>query len=126
MLPQSCPALLRPHGLLSSKLLCPCDSPGKNTGLGCCALFQEIFPTQRSNPHILSLLHWQADSLYLAPPRKPLNCWIRQVYLQSHELVSDTQSMLLSWFTWIIIFVIIIIILHVMKPRLKIPHFHWA
>ena len=26
------------------------DSPGKNTGGGCPALFQGIFPTQRSNP----------------------------------------------------------------------------
>ena len=26
------------------------DSPGKNTGVGCCALLQEIFPTQESNP----------------------------------------------------------------------------
>ena len=26
------------------------DSPGKNTGVGCHALIQEIFPTQRLNP----------------------------------------------------------------------------
>ena len=41
-------------------LLCPWDSPGKNTGASCHFLLQGIFPTQRSNPH---LLHWQADSL---------------------------------------------------------------
>ena len=29
------------------------DSPGKNTGVGCHALFQGIFPTQGSNPGIL-------------------------------------------------------------------------
>ena len=29
------------------------DSPGKNTGVGCHALFQEIFPTQGSNPGLL-------------------------------------------------------------------------
>ena len=28
-------------------------------------LLQEIFPTQESNPHLLQLLHWQADSLPL-------------------------------------------------------------
>ena len=33
------------------------DSPGKNTGVGCHALFQEIFPTQGSNPCLLCLLH---------------------------------------------------------------------
>ena len=37
--------------------------PGKNTGLGCNFLLQGIFPTQGLNPHLLFLLHWQADSL---------------------------------------------------------------
>ena len=32
---------------------CPWDSPGKNTGLGCLALLQGIFPTQGSNPGLL-------------------------------------------------------------------------
>ena len=36
--------------------------------LGCPALFQGIFPIQRSNPHLLYLLHWQAASSPLAPP----------------------------------------------------------
>ena len=31
------------------------DSPGKNTGMGCRALLQGIFPTQGSNPHLLNL-----------------------------------------------------------------------
>ena len=39
------------------------DSPGKNTGVGCHALLQGIFPTQGSNLHLLGLLHWQAGSL---------------------------------------------------------------
>ena len=47
------------------------DSPGKNTGMGCHALFQEIFPTQGSKPYLLCLMHWEADSLPLVPPRKP-------------------------------------------------------
>ena len=34
------------------------DSPGKNTGGGCHALLQGIFPTQGLNPHLLHLLHW--------------------------------------------------------------------
>ena len=44
------------------------DYSGKNTGVGCHALLQGIFPTQGSNPHLLRLLHWQAGSLPLAPP----------------------------------------------------------
>ena len=41
------------------------DSPGKNTGVGCHALLQGIFPTQGSNPGSLAL---QADSLLSEPP----------------------------------------------------------
>ena len=37
---------LWPHGLLPTKLLCPWDFPGKNTGVGCHFLLQEIFLTQ--------------------------------------------------------------------------------
>ena len=49
----SCSAVfssLRPHGLQPASLLCPRDSPGKNTGVGCHALFPGIFLTQGSNP----------------------------------------------------------------------------
>ena len=62
---------LQPYGLQPASLLCPWDSPGKNTGVGCHALLQGIFPTQGSNTHLLRLLHllhWQANSLPLAPP----------------------------------------------------------
>ena len=38
----------------------PWDSPGKNAGVGCHALFQGIFLTQGWK---LYLLHWHADSL---------------------------------------------------------------
>ena len=40
----------------STRLLSPWDSPGENTGVGCHALFQGIFPAQEWNPHLLSLL----------------------------------------------------------------------
>ena len=40
---------LWPHGLQSSRPLCPWDSPGKNTGVGSHSLLQGIFPTQGSN-----------------------------------------------------------------------------
>ena len=52
-------------------LPCPWDSPGKNTGVGCCALLQGIFLTQGSNPRLLRFQHWQAGSLPLAPPGQP-------------------------------------------------------
>jgi len=44
---------------------------GKNTGVGCPFLFQVFFLTQGSNSHLLGFLHWQVDSLPLAPLGKP-------------------------------------------------------
>ena len=41
---------LRPHGLQPTRFLCPWDFLGKNTGVGCHFLLQEIFPTQGLNP----------------------------------------------------------------------------
>jgi len=46
------------------------DSPGKNTGVGCHALFQDIFLTQGSNPHLLQLLIEGGFST-AEPPGKP-------------------------------------------------------
>ena len=61
---------LWPHKLQSAGFLCPWDSPGRSTGVGCYALFQELFLTRGSNPRILCLLHCQVGSLPLAPPGK--------------------------------------------------------
>ena len=47
---------LQSHGLQPSRLFCPWDSPGKNTGVGYFALLQRIFLTQGSNPRLLHLL----------------------------------------------------------------------
>ena len=44
---------LRPHGLWTAWLLCPWNSPGKNTGVGCHSLLQRIFQTQGSNSGLL-------------------------------------------------------------------------
>jgi len=45
--------------------------PGKNTGVGCHFLLQGIFPTQEWNLCLLSLLHWQGDSLKLCHRESP-------------------------------------------------------
>jgi len=37
----------------TSRLFCPWELPGKNTGVGCHFLLQEIFQTQGSNLHLL-------------------------------------------------------------------------
>ena len=63
--------LCNPMDCSAPGLLCPWDSPGKNTGVGCHALLQGIFPTQGSNPR---LLHWQVDSLPLSHQWSP--AWV--------------------------------------------------
>ena len=60
LVPHSSPNSLRSHGLQLARLLCPWNSPGKDTGVGSHSLLQGIFPTQELKPN---LLHWQADSL---------------------------------------------------------------
>ena len=67
---------LQANGPSPARLLRPRDSPGKNTGVGCHALLQGIFLTQGLNPCLLSLLcllQWQAGSLPLVPPGKPIS-----------------------------------------------------
>ena len=44
---------LRPHGLQPTRLLCPWNFLGKNTGVGCHSLLPRNFPTQGSNPGLL-------------------------------------------------------------------------
>ena len=56
---------LLPHGQQPSRLLCPWDSPDKNTGVSGHFLLQGIFPTQGLNSPLFSLLHWQAGALPL-------------------------------------------------------------
>ena len=58
---------LQSYGPYPARIPCPWDSPGKNTGVGYHFLLQRIFLTQVSNLH---LLHWQKDSLPMAPPGK--------------------------------------------------------
>ena len=69
---------LQPHELWPSRLLCPWDFPGKNTGVGCHFPLQGIFLTQGLNPQ---LLHWQADSLPSESPGEPKNAGVRSLFL---------------------------------------------
>ena len=50
---KSCPTLATPW-IVACQALCPWDSPGKNTGVGCCILLQGIIPSQGLNPGLLN------------------------------------------------------------------------
>ena len=49
--------LCDPMDCSPTRILCPWDFPGKNTGVGCHFLLQGIFPTEVSNLWLLCLLH---------------------------------------------------------------------
>ena len=98
---------LHPQGLQSTRFLCPWDSSDKNTGVACRTLLQGIFPTQGWNWCLLCLLHWQADSLPLAPSGRPWHplpslttAWICPLELRaSHKaewrlfpIIKETES----------------------------------
>ena len=72
---------LQHYGLRSTRLLCPWDSPGKNTRVGC-ALFQGNLPS----PRIKRLLHWPVGSLPLAPPGTANSTSVVSHSVRSYEL----------------------------------------
>ena len=51
---QSCPALCNPMDYSPPGSSVHVDSPGKNTGVGCHALLQRIFPTQGLNRAVVT------------------------------------------------------------------------
>ena len=95
---QLCPALCDPVVLQPTRLLCPWDSPGRSTGVGCHCLLQGIFPTQKSNPGLShcrqTLYHlshqgspnggrdhyycWQTDQLLSGCRGRKVRCWTQR------------------------------------------------
>ena len=69
---QSCPTLCNPMECKTARFLCPWGFSRQEYWVGCRALLHGIFLTQALNLCLLSLLHWQACSLPLAPPVKPI------------------------------------------------------
>ena len=62
---------LQPHGLQPTRLLCPWNSPGENTGVGSHSLLRLSFQPM-DQPRSSAL---QADSLLSEPPGKPGDTW---------------------------------------------------
>ena len=84
----SCVGLCDPMGCRLPGSPSPWNFPGKDTGVGCHFFLQGILPTQGSNPHLLCLLHWQADSL-------PLSHWqysINTVNISLNSLLCELPA----------------------------------
>ena len=85
---------LQPHGLHPTRLLCPWDSPDKNTGVGCHAFLQGVFLT---NSITLLSLHFfksvetnytQNSSLVNSHQTGPLKCTQKSQQKKSrHQLL---------------------------------------
>ena len=91
---QSCPTLCDPVD---------CSLPGSSIHvifqariLECHFLLQGIIPTQGWNLCLLYLLHWQADSLPLAPPGKPLIGWMEAIKYVGH-LANAWQRIIIQY-----------------------------
>ena len=67
---------LQPHGLQPTRLLSPCDFPGKDTGVVCHFLLQGVFLTQGIKLWSPAL---QADSLQIEQPGK-LRGWVHSFF----------------------------------------------
>ena len=66
---QSCLTLVRPHRQQPTRLLCPWDSPGRNTGVGCHFLFQCMKVKSESEvAQSRRLLTTAWTAAYQAPP----------------------------------------------------------
>ena len=74
---------------LPKLLLCPWNSPGKNTEVGCHFLLQVIFPTQESNP---GLLHCRQIFYQLNYQGSPSS-----VQFSSVQLLSCVQLFVTPW-----------------------------
>ena len=89
---------------VAPRLLCPWDSPGKNPGVGCHALFQGIFPSQRSKP---GLLHWKQIFYHLSHQESPSSLFmgLRIVSIDTYRLTKKGLAECLANFhhlKWVI------------------------
>ena len=81
----------------------PCPPPGIFPTSYVSCIGRQVLPIsyvscigRRANPHLLCLLHWQASSLPLAPPRKPTYCCtIRQLFSEILYFLSERAEELL-------------------------------
>ena len=96
---------LWPHVLQTTRFLCPWNSPGKNTGVGCHSFLQGIFQTQGLN---LGLLHCRRILYHLSHGNqrvglssfrevririlKPLQCFLLKSIRLFHTLSSVEKN----------------------------------
>ena len=81
-----------------TRFLQPWDFPGKNTGVGCHFLLQEIFPTQELNP---GLLHCRQMLYHLSHQGRSMGCFIHSNFVKKaagkEDIITSTVQMRKLW-----------------------------
>ena len=80
---------LRPHGMQPAKLLCPWNSPGKNTGVGSHSVLQGNLPNPRNKPRSPTL---KADSLSSELPGKPKKTGVGSLSLLQETFLTQGSN----------------------------------
>ena len=84
---------LQPHRLQPTRFLHPWDFPGKNTGVGCHFLLQEIFLTQGLNP---GLPHCRQTLYHLSHQGSP-SCCCLCIFRLNHSVPKLITWCVLDW-----------------------------
>ena len=113
---------LQPHVQQLARLLGPWDFSGKNTGVGCRALLQGIFPTKRLNACLRYLMNWQTRCLPLVPPGKPILGYSNDLFyirlvvvvcvLRYLSILSSFKYMFVDYSLLFLIFVIVFVLMY--------------
>ena len=96
---QSCPTLCDPVDCSPPGSSGYRDSPGKNTGVGCHAPLQGLFPTQGSNP---GLLHCRQILYQLSHQGKPKNTGVGSLSLLQGIFPTQELNPCLPHYRWIL------------------------
>ena len=83
-----CPTLCDPMACGLASPSAHGDFPGKNAGVGCYSLLQEIFPTQGSNPGLLHLLQIFYCLSHQGSPKYPKTSYNTSSHSQSWSNIS--------------------------------------
>ena len=108
LLAQLCLTLCEPHGLWPLRLICPQNSPGRNTGVGFSSLLQGIFLTRGSNLGLLLcrqiLYHLSHQGGHCSNRRLRGECmcggracFCRDKQVERSGSVSSVCRLLMSW-----------------------------
>ena len=83
-----------------ARLLCPWNSPGKNSGVHSHSILQGIFPTQWSNPGLLYLLHCMQILYHLSHQKSPYIVLIMGIFRTYFTWIFKTYCLISLW-SWL-------------------------